>query len=139
MDDGQILVLGGLIEDRYINVRSKVPLLGDLPLLGALFRSESRERRRTNLIVFLRPIVMRDAESAQPLLGRPLRPDPRPPEGLAAAAQRVLPINEAAVLPGQAIGVIPTLPIKGTANEPRPAPPPTDPALEGTPGKPVAP
>ncbi len=64
VDDGQILVLGGLIEDRYINIKSKVPLLGDLPLLGALFRSESRERRRTNLIVFLRPIVMRDAESA---------------------------------------------------------------------------
>ena len=44
VDDGQILVLGGLIEDRYINIKSKVPLLGDLPLLGALFRSESRER-----------------------------------------------------------------------------------------------
>jgi general secretion pathway protein D len=43
VDDGQILVLGGLIEDTYTTTQSKVPLLGDIPLLGALFRSESRE------------------------------------------------------------------------------------------------
>jgi general secretion pathway protein D len=60
VDDGQIIVLGGLIEDRFIESKSKVPLLGDLPYLGALFRSESREKRRTNLMVFLRPVVMRD-------------------------------------------------------------------------------
>ncbi len=64
VDDGQILVLGGLIEDNYTTNRSKVPLLGDLPVLGHLFRSESRTRKRTNLMVFLRPVVMRDADSA---------------------------------------------------------------------------
>ena len=64
VDDGAILVLGGLIEDRFITNKSKVPLLGDIPWLGALFRSESRERKRTNLMVFLRPIVMRDATAA---------------------------------------------------------------------------
>jgi general secretion pathway protein D len=64
VDDGQILVLGGLIEDRYTDNKSKVPLLGDIPYLGALFRSESRTKTRTNLMVFLRPVVMRDAESA---------------------------------------------------------------------------
>ncbi|MCK6431660.1 MAG: type II secretion system secretin GspD [Aquabacterium sp.] len=63
VDDGQILVLGGLIEDNYTTKRSKVPLLGDLPLVGGLFRSESRTRKRTNLMVFLRPVVMRDAGS----------------------------------------------------------------------------
>jgi len=63
VDDGQILVLGGLIEDNYTTTRSKVPLLGDLPLVGGLFRSESRTRKRTNLMVFLRPVVMRDAAS----------------------------------------------------------------------------
>ena len=76
-----------------------MPLLGDLPLLGALFRSESRERRRTNLIVFLRPIVMRDAESAnrfsidryEQIRGRQQASQPPP--------SVVLPINEAAVLP----------------------------------------
>jgi len=60
VDDGQIVVLGGLIEDTYNTTRSKVPLLGDIPYLGALFRSESRERKKTNLMVFLRPVVMRD-------------------------------------------------------------------------------
>ena len=60
VDDGQIIVLGGLIEDNYTSTRSKVPLLGDIPFLGALFRSESRSRKRTNLMVFLRPVVMRD-------------------------------------------------------------------------------
>ncbi|MEN9631103.1 MAG: putative ral secretion pathway protein GspD [Pseudomonadota bacterium] len=63
VDDGQILVLGGLIQDNYITTQSKVPLLGDIPFLGALFRSESRDRKRTNLMVFLRPIVMRDADA----------------------------------------------------------------------------
>lgn len=63
VDDGQILVLGGLIEDNYTTTQSKVPLLGDIPFLGALFRSENRERKRTNLMVFLRPIVMRDADA----------------------------------------------------------------------------
>jgi len=60
VDDGQIVVLGGLIEDTYNTTKSKVPLLGDIPYLGALFRSESRERKKTNLMVFLRPVVMRD-------------------------------------------------------------------------------
>ncbi|MEO8279148.1 MAG: type II secretion system secretin GspD [Ideonella sp.] len=64
VDDGQILVLGGLIEDRYTDNTSKVPLLGDIPYVGALFRSESRTKKRTNLMVFLRPIIMRDGEAA---------------------------------------------------------------------------
>ena len=46
VDDGQIVVLGGLIEDQYTDNRSKVPLLGDMPYIGALFRSENREPRR---------------------------------------------------------------------------------------------
>ncbi|MBL0728111.1 type II secretion system secretin GspD [Piscinibacter sp. HJYY11] len=63
VDDGQIIVLGGLIEDRFEETKNKVPLLGDIPLIGALFRSETREKRRTNLMVFLRPVVMRDGPS----------------------------------------------------------------------------
>jgi general secretion pathway protein D len=67
VDDGAILVLGGLIEDRFEDNNSKVPLLGDIPVVGALFRSESRTKRRTNLLVFLRPIVMRTPEDASKL------------------------------------------------------------------------
>ncbi|MBP6898960.1 MAG: type II secretion system secretin GspD [Burkholderiaceae bacterium] len=67
VDDGGTLVLGGLIEDRYTDKKSKVPVLGDLPWVGPLFRSESRSRKRTNLMVFLRPVVLRDAGSANAL------------------------------------------------------------------------
>ena len=99
VDDGQILVLGGLIEDRFETVRSKVPLLGDIPWLGALFRSESRERKRTNLMVFLRPVVMRDAESANRFSAdrydqiRGQLRDGQPSPSL------VLPVNEGPALP----------------------------------------
>lgn len=63
VDDGQIVVLGGLIEDRVQGTVSKVPLLGDIPFLGRLFRYDSRTREKTNLLVFLRPVVLRDAAS----------------------------------------------------------------------------
>ena len=67
VDDGGIIVLGGLIEDRFVDNKSKVPLLGDIPGLGVLFRSESRTKTRTNLMVFIRPIVLRDANSSERL------------------------------------------------------------------------
>jgi general secretion pathway protein D len=60
VEDGNFVVLSGLIEDRTNNSQSKVPLLGDLPVLGGLFRYENRDRKRTNLMVFLRPIIVRD-------------------------------------------------------------------------------
>ncbi len=99
VDDGQIIVLGGLIEDRFITNQSKVPLLGDLPLVGGLFRSENRTRKKTNLMVFLRPVVMRDAAAPPSADARPLRRDPRPAEGSPAAQSMVMPINEAPVMP----------------------------------------
>ncbi|OOG59231.1 type II secretion system secretin GspD [Polaromonas sp. C04] len=58
--DGDIVVLGGLLQDDYSASQQKVPGLGDVPLLGALFRSDTRERTKTNLMVFLRPVVVRD-------------------------------------------------------------------------------
>ncbi len=67
VDDGGIIVLGGLIEDRFTDNRSKVPLLGDLPGIGALFRSENRTKTRTNLMVFLRPVVLRDGVATDKL------------------------------------------------------------------------
>ena len=67
VDDGQIIVLGGLIEDTVTVDKSKVPLLGDIPFFGAMFRTETRTKKRTNQMVFLRPVVMRDAASANKL------------------------------------------------------------------------
>ena len=69
VDDGQIIVLGGLIQDNVQTVQDKVPLLGDIPLLGNLFRYESRSRTKTNLMVFLRPVVLRDAQASASLTG----------------------------------------------------------------------
>jgi general secretion pathway protein D len=62
VDDGQVIVLGGLIEERLEGGVSMVPGLGRLPIIGNLFRYDNRRRVKTNLLVFLRPVVMRNAE-----------------------------------------------------------------------------
>jgi general secretion pathway protein D len=62
VEDGQIIVLGGLIDDKYTDESSKIPLLGDLPFIGGLFRYDSKSRTRTNLMVFIRPSVLRNNE-----------------------------------------------------------------------------
>ncbi|MEQ5840409.1 type II secretion system secretin GspD [Paraburkholderia acidicola] len=64
-DDGEIIVLGGLMQDNYVVSNSKVPLLGDIPWIGQLFRSENKTRSKTNLLVFLRPVIIRDRATAQ--------------------------------------------------------------------------
>ncbi|RMX18630.1 type II secretion system protein GspD [Vandammella animalimorsus] len=61
VEDGGIVVLGGLLEDRYGQSQEKVPLLGDIPVLGNAFRSERRTRDKVNLMVFLRPTVIYDS------------------------------------------------------------------------------
>jgi len=67
VDDGQIIVLGGLIEDSIGDSTSAVPLLGDIPVLGELFRYNKRERKKTNLMVFLRPHIVRSARDSASL------------------------------------------------------------------------
>lgn len=62
VEDGQIIVLGGLIGDNYTDGSSKIPLLGDLPFIGQLFRYDNKSRTRTNLMVFIRPTVLRTNE-----------------------------------------------------------------------------
>ena len=99
VDDGAILVLGGLIEDKFTERKSKVPLLGDIPYLGQLFRSESRTKERTNMMVFLRPIVMRDAESVNKLsLDRYDLMRARQ-QGAQPAPHIMLPVGEMPVIP----------------------------------------
>ncbi len=63
-EDRQIIVLGGLIQDDVVETRRKVPLLGDIPGLGNLFRSTTRTGNKTNLLVFLRPTVIKSPEDA---------------------------------------------------------------------------
>ena len=68
VDDGSIIVIGGLLEDSYQQGQDKVPVMGDLPVVGNLFRSETRSRNKTNLMVFLRPIVVRDNATSDALM-----------------------------------------------------------------------
>ncbi len=66
-DDGQIIVLGGLIEDRASDSVEKIRGLGDIPVLGNLFKYNTRSRKKTNLMVFLRPVVIRSKEQSMSL------------------------------------------------------------------------
>jgi general secretion pathway protein D len=99
VDDGQIMVLGGLLKEEFTGSAGKVPLLGDIPFIGALFRSDNRTRIKSNLMVFLKPVVIRTQQAATDLtldrydsiraLQKEAQPEPN----------RIMPINEAPVLP----------------------------------------
>ena len=72
-DDGEIIVIGGLIEQDNEIVNAKVPVAGDIPVVGNLFKSETKTYERTNLMVFIRPTIVRDAESAREVTSRNYR------------------------------------------------------------------
>jgi general secretion pathway protein D len=69
VDDGQIIVLGGLIQDAFTDGTNKVPVVGDVPVLGQLFRYDNRRRIKTNLMVFLKPTVVRTSSAGGALTG----------------------------------------------------------------------
>ena len=99
VEDGSIIVLGGLLQDKYSGGQDKVPLLGDIPGVGALFRSDTRSRQKTNLMVFLRPVVLRSATASTQLsmdrydLMRGLQQGAQPEPSI------TVPINEGPLLP----------------------------------------
>ena len=64
VEDGQTLVLGGLNDDMITDVIEKVPLLGDIPVVGRLFQYKSKTKSKKNLVIFLHPVILRDAETA---------------------------------------------------------------------------
>ncbi len=64
-EDGQVIVLGGLMDDSYRDTSEKVPLLGDIPVLGHLFRFNGTKKSQQTLMVFIRPVILRDAKSAR--------------------------------------------------------------------------
>lgn len=70
IQSGDIVVLGGLVQQDEITSVEKVPLLGDIPVLGRLFRSDSTRNNRTNLMIFLRPTIVRNASDAQALTSK---------------------------------------------------------------------
>lgn len=70
VDDGEIVGIGGLLDDNERRTLERVPLLGDIPLIGNLFRSRGRTRGRTNLMVFIRPTILRSVEDARTMSAR---------------------------------------------------------------------
>jgi general secretion pathway protein D len=99
VDDGSIVVLGGLLQDDTTNSQEKVPGLGDIPIFGNLFKAETRSRKKTNLMVFLRPVVVRDGAATEALsLGRyeQMRLNQ---QGFQPTPTGALPVQGSAVLP----------------------------------------
>ena len=142
VEDGQIVVLGGLIQDQLTDNNSSVPLVGELPLIGALFRYNNRQRTKTNLMIFIKPTVVRGPVGAADLtqdrydylIGEQnkLNPPPRiywndlsypqlpPPGAIQGAAPLVQPIAPSPIL------VPPAMPLPdaagGTAGQTAPPP-----------------
>jgi general secretion pathway protein D len=70
VDEGHIVGIGGLLDDNERRTLDRIPVLGDIPVIGNLFRSRGRARARTNLMVFIRPTILRSAEDAQEVAAR---------------------------------------------------------------------
>jgi general secretion pathway protein D len=99
VDDGQIMVLGGLLQDAYNDNEDRVPGLASIPLIGNLFRSEARTRKKTNLLVFLRPVVMRTQAQADALTADRYDVIRAQMQGSQPRPSVVMPVNESPVLP----------------------------------------
>lgn len=120
VDDGEVVVLGGLITDDLRESVQKVPGLGDLPVLGALFRYKSTSKDKTNLMVFLHPVIMRDENLLAQASGNKYN--------LMRAKQLQLREKGVSLLPDEESPLMPTLdermdlpaPFAGGAPDPRP-------------------
>ena len=99
VEDGSVVVLGGLLQDEYAGNQEKVPGLGDVPFFGNLFKSESRSRKKTNLMVFLRPVVVRDAQATERLSSDRYELMRSGQKAAQPVPSSLVPINEAAELP----------------------------------------
>jgi len=110
VNDGKIIVLGGLIENSYESEANQIPWLGQLPYVGGLFRSLTRTRKKTNLVVFLRPRVLRDEAATDELtLDR---------YDYIRARQRELPLDVHKVLPENDMPELPPLGTRERSAEP---------------------
>jgi general secretion pathway protein D len=105
-EDGQIVVLGGLVEDRATGDTESIPGLGSIPILGNLFRSDSRKREKTNLLVFMRPVVMRNSDATDAVTSD--RYD------YLRQIQGNIPIPRHWLLPDVQVPTLPALPVKSS-------------------------
>jgi general secretion pathway protein D len=112
VDDGTLLVLGGLIKEDTKLTTSKVPVLGDIPVLGRLFRSEGRDRKRSNLMVFLRPVIMRTQDVSNAVTAERYQ--------YMQQQQRAISPEESLLLPIDGGNRLPTLNLPSTSVVPSP-------------------
>jgi general secretion pathway protein D len=102
IEDGGVIVLGGLMSDTVLESEDRVPGLGAIPLLGNLFKSRSGSRQKKNLLVFIRPKILRDAEATEST-SEAKYDDVR-------QSQRTLNNGHITLLPGQKQPLIPAMP-----------------------------
>jgi general secretion pathway protein D len=121
VDDANIVVLAGLVQDQLDTVVEKVPGLGDLPVVGALFRYTTRHKQKTNLMLFLRPHVVRDESAVRVLTTDRYDYIRKLEEATQAAPEFMLPKMEGAVIPELPAAPKPQGPAGAASDPPRPA------------------
>ncbi len=136
IEDGGIVVLGGLIQDSDIRGEQRVPYLGRIPVIGALFKTRSRQSDKTNLMVFIRPKILRDGMAMAVETNSKynyIREEQRAAMRPKTEVLPLLPYTKEPLLPPAAAPAAPALPFdQGTGltpsapTETRPAPPPPD-------------
>ena len=123
VDDGKIVVIGGLIQNTVRDGEEKVPVLGDIPLLGGLFRYRTRLHSKTNLMIFLRPTLVRDSQRADAYTGERY-------DYIIGEQGKAKPVHDA-MLPDMDSPTLPPRPVSA------PAPPPETKAKPAAEAKPV--
>ncbi len=111
VEDGAVVVLGGLLQDEYSGNQEKIPVVGDVPFFGNLFKSETRTRKKTNLMVFLRPVVVRDAAATERLSVDRYESMRSGQKEAQPVPSTMVPINDAAQLPALPVapGAVPAI------------------------------
>jgi general secretion pathway protein D len=120
IEDGGIIVLGGLMSDTVTQSEDRVPLLGAIPILGNLFKSRSGSRQKKNLLVFIRPKILRDADATESVSEAKYNE--------VRQSEKTLNHGHIMLLPGQTMPSVPAIP-SGIALPP--APPPSDTNAQG--------
>ncbi|MFZ5504299.1 MAG: type II secretion system secretin GspD [Pseudomonadota bacterium] len=140
VDDGSMMVLGGLLKDEYGDNDNAVPVLGSIPIVGNLFRSEGRSRTKSNLMLFLRPVVLRSPQQAEQMMVDRYDAIRAVQQNIQREPTAVLPVDGSLVLPERQPGKLPSqqvvVPTAPAASVPSTvAPPPATPAPPPAPGQ----
>lgn len=107
VDDGSMMVLGGLLKDEYGDNESQVPILGSIPIVGNLFKSEGRSRSKSNLMLFLRPVVLRTPQAAEQMMVDRYDAIRAVQQNIQREPTTLLPVDGSLVLPERQPGAMP--------------------------------